>query len=92
MKENTTKHVKRTFYSLFAVVLLMLAASVGHAETYQILSTQNSVVAGNLNKSVTTVQVGANPINRFLITRVVKNVPNQALKGTILLLSPLGNG
>jgi hypothetical protein len=33
---------QQTFYSLLAVVWLMLIASVGHAETYQIISTQNS--------------------------------------------------
>jgi pimeloyl-ACP methyl ester carboxylesterase len=92
MNENTTKHVKQTFYSLFAVILLMLIASVGHAETYQIISTENSVVAGDLTKSVTTVQVGSNPLNRFLISRVVKSIPNHALKGVILLLPPLGSG
>ena len=92
MNENTIKHVKQTFYPLFAVCLLMLTASVGHAETYQIINTENSVVAGNLTKSVTTVQVGSNPLNRFLISRVVKPVPDHALKGVILLLPPLGSG
>lgn len=89
---QTRDVVKRTFYTLFAVCLLMLMASVTHAETYQIINTENSVVAGNLNKSVTTVQVGSNPINRFLISRVVKDVPDQAIKGIILLLPPLGSG
>ncbi|MGB7924204.1 MAG: hypothetical protein WCF57_13260 [Pyrinomonadaceae bacterium] len=49
-------------------------------------------MANNLTKTVTTVQVGSNPLNRFLMTRVVKNIPNHALKGTILLLPPLGSG
>ena len=84
--------VKRTFYPLFAICLLMLIASVGQAQPYQIISTENSVVAGDLTKTVTTVQDGNNPLNRFLITRVYKPVPNQAFQGVILLLPPLGSG
>jgi pimeloyl-ACP methyl ester carboxylesterase len=84
--------VKRKVYPLLAVCLLMLVASVAHAEPYNIISTQNSVVGGNLKKSVTTVQVGSNPLNRFLISRVAKDVPNHAIKGVILLLPPLGSG
>jgi pimeloyl-ACP methyl ester carboxylesterase len=38
------------------------------------------------------VQVGSNPLNRFLMTRVRKDIPNHALQGTILLLPPLGSG
>ncbi|HJQ68638.1 MAG TPA: hypothetical protein VKA70_06685 [Blastocatellia bacterium] len=84
--------MKQLFYSLSAFCLLMLASSEGHAQPYQIISTQNSVVANNLNKTVTTVQVGNNPVNSFKFARVVKDVPSQAIKGTILLLPPLGSG
>jgi pimeloyl-ACP methyl ester carboxylesterase len=71
---------------------LCCAASANHAQTYQIISTQSSSVANNLTKTVTTVQVGSNPLNRFLMTRVHKDIPNHALKGTLLLLPPLGSG
>lgn len=84
--------VKQAFYSLFASCLLMLVASVGHAQPYHIVSTQQSVVAGDLNKTVTTVQEGNNPLNRFSFARVFKPVPDQAIKGIILLLPPLGSG
>lgn len=79
-------------FALFTVCLLMLAASVSHAQPYQIINTESSVVAGDLLKTVTTVQVGNNPLNRFLISRVVKDIPTHALKGAILLLPPLGSG
>ena len=106
MNENTTMNltgaddtagrvkdvVKRTFYPLFAIFLLMLVASVANAQPYQIIGTENSVVAGDLNKSVTTVQEGTNPLNRFSFARVVKNIPDHAVRGTILLLPPLGSG
>lgn len=103
MNENTTKPsacadaqsrgiVKQAFYSLSAICLLMLVASVGHAQPYQIISTQSSVVGGDLNKTVTTVQVGNNPINRFKFARVRKLVPDQASKGTVFLVPPLGSG
>jgi pimeloyl-ACP methyl ester carboxylesterase len=84
--------MRKPIYALFTVCLLMLAASVSQAQTYQIISTESSVVANNLTKTVTTVQVGDNPLNRFLISRVVKDIPTHALKGAILLLPPLGSG
>ncbi|HVG17825.1 MAG TPA: hypothetical protein VNI02_02150 [Blastocatellia bacterium] len=84
--------MKRAFHSLLSIVFLALIAGIGHAQTYQIVGTESSVVAGGLIKAVTTVQVGSNPINRFLISRVRKDIPSQALKGAILLLPPLGSG
>lgn len=84
--------MKRLFQILFTTTLLVLCNSLSHAQSYQITSTQSFSVADNLTKTVMTVQIGNNPINRFLISRVTKNVPNQAFKGTILLLPPLGSG
>lgn len=83
--------MKRLSSSLCLLVLLF-CAGVTHAQTYQIISTESSVVADNLTKTVTTVQVGNNSLNRFLMTRVVKNIPSNAMKGTLLLLPPLGSG
>jgi pimeloyl-ACP methyl ester carboxylesterase len=83
--------MKRLFPPLCILALLICAGGT-HAQTYQIISTQTSSVAGNLTRTVTTVQVGTNPLNRFLMTRVRKNIPDQALQGTILLLPPLGSG
>lgn len=74
------------------VLVLLFCASVSQAQTYQIISTTSSNVANNVTKTVTTVQVGSNPLNRFLMTRVRKNIPNHALKDTMLLLPPLGSG
>jgi pimeloyl-ACP methyl ester carboxylesterase len=96
MQNNNYPKVKglmtKTIHALFTVCLLLFIASSSQAQTYQIISTQNSIVAGDLLKTVTTVQVGDNPLNRFLMTRVVKDLPAQAIKGTILLLPPLGSG
>lgn len=84
--------MKQLFKRLFILALLCCAGGVTHAQTYQIISTSSSNVANNVTKSVTIVQVGNNPLNRFLMTRVRKNIPNEDLKGTILLLPPLGSG
>ncbi|HEV2882072.1 MAG TPA: hypothetical protein VGX24_12400 [Pyrinomonadaceae bacterium] len=75
-----------------ALLALLLCARPAHAQTYQIISTQSSTVAGNLTRTVSTVQVGSNPLDRFLITRVAKSVPSGASRGTLLLLPPLGSG
>ena len=84
--------MKRLFPPLCLLAFLCCASGATQAQDYQIISTTNSTVANNLTKTVTTVQVGSNPLNRFLMTRVRKDIPNHALQGTILLLPPLGSG
>ena len=83
--------MKRLFHALSILGLLVCAGGVAHAQ-YQIIGTTSSNVANNTTKTVTTVQFGSNPLNRFLMTRVRKNIPDHALNGTILLLPPLGSG
>ena len=84
--------MKKLFPHLCILALLFCAEGITQAQTYQIISTVNSNIENNVIKTVTTVQVGSNPLNRFLMTRVRKNIPNGDLKGTILLLPPLGSG
>lgn len=84
--------MKQLFSGLCILALLFCAGDVTHAQTYQIINTVSSNVSNNVTKTVTTVQVGSNPLNRFLMTRVRKNIPNDELKATILLLPPLGSG
>ena len=84
--------MKQLFQHLCILALLFCAGGIAHAQTYQIISTVNSNIENNVIKTVTTVQVGSNPLNRFLMTRVRKNIPNDDLKRTILLLPPLGSG
>jgi len=84
---------KQIFLALFIATQIVLAASVTHAQPYQIINTQESIVGDNLSRTVTTVQSGANPLNRFLMTQVKKaGPPDEAIKGVILLLPPLGSG
>lgn len=76
----------------FGLFLLLFCADATQAQPYQIVGTSSSVVANNVSKTVTTVQVGGHPLNRFLMTRVRKNIPDHDLKGTVLLLPPLASG
>jgi pimeloyl-ACP methyl ester carboxylesterase len=72
---------------------ILLAASLSQAQPYQTISTQNSIVGDDLSRTVTTIQSGNNTIDRFLMTSVKKaDVPNNALKGVVFLLPPLGSG
>lgn len=73
-------------------VLSFAFSALVQAQDYQIVSTSSSTVANNVTRTVTVVQVGSNPLNRFVMTRVRKDVPDQALKGTVLLLPPLASG
>ena len=90
MKENTL--AKRTFFALFLLVQLLLVTAVTQAQPYQIINTQNSVVGGDLNKTVTTIQEGNNPLNSFQMSMVIKPSSPQALRAVMLLLPPLGSG
>jgi pimeloyl-ACP methyl ester carboxylesterase len=85
--------LKRTFFVLFIATQILLAAGISQAQPYQTINTENSIVGGDLSRTVTTIQSGNIPLNRFFMTRVVKaGVPNQGLQGVILLLPPLGSG
>lgn len=84
--------MKQAVLAFFTLCLLLFTAQASHAQTYQIINTESFPVGNNLTKTVTTVQFGNHPLNRFLMTRVVKNVPAATLKGTLLLLPPLGSG
>jgi pimeloyl-ACP methyl ester carboxylesterase len=91
VKETSTV-VRRTFFALFFAVQLLLLSSIAHAQPYQTINSQSSVVGGDLSKTVTTIQEGTNPLNRFLMTEVKKPLPDPAYKGVIFLLPPLGSG
>ena len=90
-----TVHInaKRIFFALFIATQILLAAGISQAQPYQTINTENAIVGDDLSRTVTTVQSGDNPLNRFRITEVKKaDLSNQALKGVILLLPPLGSG
>lgn len=82
----------KPFIQILAFLTLCAGAGSAQAQPYQIVGTETSTVGGDLTKTVTTVQVGANPLDRFLITRIRKEVPAPSIKGTMLLLPPLGSG
>ena len=87
----TRLNLKPITLALLITIQILLAAGITHAQ--QVISTQNSIVGDDLSRSVTTIQSGENQLNRFLMTKVTKvGLPNEALKGVILLLPPLGSG
>jgi pimeloyl-ACP methyl ester carboxylesterase len=90
--KNLSTIIKRSVFALFFATQLLLITNNIQAQPYQIINTQNSVVGGDLSKTVTTIQEGNNSLDRFLMTEVVKPLPNQAVRGVILLLPPLGSG
>lgn len=90
---NTRINLKPTFFTLLVAAHILLAASISQAQPYQIISAESSLVGGDLSRTVTTIQSGNNTLNRFQMTSVKKaELPNQALKGVVLLLPPLGSG
>lgn len=91
---NTVQvNVKRMFFALLIATQILLAAGVSQAQPYQTINTQNSIVGGDLSRTLTTVQSGDNPLNRFQITQLKKaDLPDNALQGAIMVLPPLGSG
>ncbi|HET9225905.1 MAG TPA: hypothetical protein VFR31_04520 [Thermoanaerobaculia bacterium] len=75
--------MKRTL--LAALTLLAAVPSMA----YQITGTTVSRDR-NLVRTESMVQVGPNPIDRFKMTRLVKDVPPAQLRGSIFLFFPLG--
>ena len=90
--KTSSINFKYIFFALFIATQLLLAAS-SQAQPYQTVSTVDSIVGGDLGRTVTTVQSGNNQLNRFQMTQVRKlGPPEEGLKGIILLLPPLGSG
>lgn len=73
--------------TLFA--LLTAATPATAAGPYQITQTTETKI-GNLVRTDSLVRAGAHPLDRFRMTRVVKDVPAAQLQGAIFLLPPLG--
>jgi hypothetical protein len=71
-KNDPTSFVKQTFFALFFAAQLLLVATSTQAHQYQSINTQNSVVGGDLNKTVTTVQDGTNSLDRFQMTKCAR--------------------
>jgi pimeloyl-ACP methyl ester carboxylesterase len=69
-------------------VLVLLAASHA-AAAYEITGTAVSHDR-NLTRTEYTVQVGPSPLDKFKMTRLVKDVPQSQLRGSIFFFFPLG--
>ncbi|HEV2864014.1 MAG TPA: hypothetical protein VGX48_23660 [Pyrinomonadaceae bacterium] len=83
----------KTTLRALAMLAVLACAPLAYSQTYQVVGTETSTVANDLKKTVTTVQVGLNPLDRFLISRVTKkNATGKSHQGTLLLLPPLGSG
>jgi pimeloyl-ACP methyl ester carboxylesterase len=75
---------------LLAVLAALLASGAAFATgPYTIVGSAESR-EGTLVRTEYLVKVGAHPLDRFKMTRVVKDVPADQLRGSILLLPPLG--
>jgi pimeloyl-ACP methyl ester carboxylesterase len=72
------------------LVLLALAAQAAFGSgPYQITGTVTNR-DGDLVRTEYTVRAGSHPLDRFKMVRVTRNVPGRELRGSILLLPPLG--
>ena len=84
---------KPLLFTFFLATQLLLTAGVSQAQPYQVINTQSSVVGDDLSRTATTIQSGANSLDRFTMTKVVKaGLPDEPIKGAVLLLPPLGSG
>lgn len=68
---------------------LLLTANAFAAGPYQVIGT-GETREGGLIRTESLIQAGANPLDRFRMTRLVKNGPAGQLQGSILFLPPLG--
>jgi pimeloyl-ACP methyl ester carboxylesterase len=85
--------LKPILFTLFLATQILLAAGISQAQPYNEISSQSSIVGDDLSRTVTIIQSGANTLDRFTMTKVVKaGLPDEPIKGAILLLPPLGSG
>ena len=77
--------------TLATALTAVFAASVAQAAgPYQIVGTVQTRPAANLVRTESIVKVGAHPLDRFKMVRIARDVPASQLRGSILLLPPLG--
>jgi pimeloyl-ACP methyl ester carboxylesterase len=81
--------VKIRTTALAAILGLAIAAQASASGPYQIVGTTESRT-GNLVRTEYNIKVGSHPLDRFRMVRVVRNGKPSALRGSILLLPPLG--
>jgi hypothetical protein len=85
--------LKPVLFTLFLATQILLTAGVSQAQPYNEISSQTSTVGGDLSRTVTIIQSGSNQLDRFTMTRLIKmGLPDEPIKGAILLLPPLGSG
>ncbi|HKI06610.1 MAG TPA: alpha/beta hydrolase [Thermoanaerobaculia bacterium] len=73
-----------------AVGAVLAASAALAAGPYTITGTVQNPLEGNLVRTEYTVKVGAHPLDRFKMVRIARDVPASQLRGSILLLPPLG--
>ncbi len=85
-------HIRRIVLAtaLGAVIAAGSASTATAAGPYQIVGTVQTRPAANLVRTEYTVKVGAHPLDRFKMIRIARDVPASHLRGSILLLPPLG--
>jgi pimeloyl-ACP methyl ester carboxylesterase len=72
------------------LVLLALAAQAAFGSGPYLITGTATSRDGDLVRTEYTVRAGSHPLDRFKMIRIVKDGPAQALRGSILLLPPLG--
>ena len=75
--------------ALAAILGLAIAVQASASGPYQIVGTTESRT-GNLVRTEYNIKVGSHPLDRFRMVRVVKDGNPSSLRGSILLLPPLG--
>jgi pimeloyl-ACP methyl ester carboxylesterase len=80
-------------FAASAIATALTASSPASAyPEYQIVDSHTSSMGQGLTRTVTTVQVGDDPIDRFRMHRVTKAHGPASAKGTIFLLPPISIG
>lgn len=83
--------MNKAFSVLAAALGLTIAVQASASGPYQITGTTESRT-GNLVRTEYAVSAGSHPLDRFRMVRLVKDAPASTLRGSILLLPPLGPG
>ncbi len=72
--------------------LAVAPPTAAHPGDYRIVGAETTVVAHDLERTVTTVQSGHDPLDRFQMIHLSGGEPAWATRGTVFLLPPISSG
>jgi pimeloyl-ACP methyl ester carboxylesterase len=92
-----TRSTPRPLAALVAGSLALACLAAGspawaHPDQYRLVDSKTTMPTPDLQRTVTIVQAGSDPVNRFQMVRLAKRSWASGSRGTVFLLPPISSG